>query len=152
MNSQRTRLRSVVFAGLVLPAGQYALVTWGFNGTNQILNGSNDGPVFDLDTFSGKLQFDGSVYDDSAAVYPTTPDPSDHSIVPLYLAATLSPDAVSAIPEPPGVAIAFATAALARAGIVRRRTGRLARIDPDSGWPDLFRSERGTGVCFRGRV
>ena len=119
------RLANLV-APVVPPAGQYALVAWGFSGTNQILNGSNDGPVFDINTFGGNLHFDGSAFDTSAGVYPTTPDPSDHSIVPLYMAGTFSPDVVSAIPEPAHVALAITGAALAATVIVRRRQRAVA--------------------------
>jgi hypothetical protein len=107
-------------APVLLPAGQYALVAWGFNGANQILNGSHDGPVLDIETFSEKLHFDGSAYDDTAGVFPTHLDPSDGSIIPLYVMATFSPDTVTAIPEPADVALAFAATALAGAVIVRR--------------------------------
>jgi hypothetical protein len=109
-------------APVVLPAGQYALATWGFNGSNQILNGSNDPPpVLDVESFSGNLTFDGSAFSSSSGVYPTTLDPGGGVIVPLYVAATFSPDVVSAIPEPAEVALIFATVAFAGAVIVRRQ-------------------------------
>lgn len=108
-------------APVVLPAGQYALVTWGFNGANQILNGSGDGPVLDITTFGGKLQFDGSAYSDSSATFPATLDPGGGVIIPLYVSGTFSPDAVSAIPEPADVAMIVASAAFGGAFIVRRK-------------------------------
>ncbi len=101
-----------------LPAGNYALVAWGYENANQFLNGSSDGPVLSANSFGGILTFDGNAYDDtnSPGAYPTFTDLGNGVSGPLYTSATFA-----AIPEPPEAALAFAAAALASARLVRRR-------------------------------
>jgi hypothetical protein len=101
-----------------LPAGNYALVAWGYGDANQFLNGSSDGPVLAANSFGGILTFDGNRYDNTSnpGSYPTFVDLGNGVSGPLYTSATFA-----AIPEPSQVALGFATTALAGAVIVRRQ-------------------------------
>jgi hypothetical protein len=102
---------------IVLPAGNYALVAWGYNNANQFLNGSNDGPVLSAFGFGGILTHDGNAYSNSTpGTYPNVTDLGNGVSGPLYTSATFT-----AIPEPAAVALSLAAAALAAVFLVRRR-------------------------------
>ncbi len=104
---------------VVLPAGQYALVAWGYNASSQFLNGSSDGPVLAPNSFGGILTFDGNAYDSSNPLlpgsYPTFIDLGNGVSGPLYTSATFG-----AVPEPADVALVFAATALLGAFLARR--------------------------------
>lgn len=96
-------------SAIVLPAGQYALVAWGFSFANEILNGYNlgvnPGPAVDVNTFGGVLTFVESRYGDNPGVLPTT---LDHAYA-QYAAATFS---TTPVPEPAHVSLVAGAIAL----------------------------------------
>ncbi len=110
---------------ITLPAGQYALVAWGFSYTNEILNGTNTGPTVDVNTFGGILNFVEARYDTTPGVLPATLDQS----FAQYASATFSTTAISAVPEPANGALAAGLVVLLGCRVAQRRQ-RLARSSP----------------------
>jgi hypothetical protein len=107
---------------IILPAGQYALVAWGFDFNNQMINGANIGPAVAVDPFGGILTFDEARYGNSAGTLPTVFD----SNYAQYASATFSPNAVgAAVPEPSAYALTMGVAGLAGAWCLRQRARRL---------------------------
>lgn len=112
-------------APVTLPIGQYALVSWGFNFFNEILNGANTGATVDVASFGGTLNFVEARYEDTAGVLPTI---FDHAFA-QYTSATFSPDAISAVPEPAQVALVAGGCVLLAGFIARRRRARRQNAD-----------------------
>lgn len=109
-------------APIVLGAGSYALVAWGYNFFNRAINAPEGGTAVNVNSFGGILSFDDSRYSSQTGVMPTNLDSS----APQYLMATFSPDVV-AVPEPGTYALAAGSAGLLASWWLRRRSRGVAR-------------------------
>lgn len=105
----------------VLGAGSYALVAWGYNAANRIINAPEGGTAVNVNSFGGILTFNDSRYTSQTAVMPTNLD----STAAQYVIATFSPDLV-AVPEPGHYALMAGAAGLAGSWWMRRRKTRAA--------------------------